>query len=148
MIKWSLGKYHELSGRYPAHAKIMRFLISGGSAAFTNLGLLYVFTDLCKIWYILSAVMAFIVAFIVSFSLQKLWVFGDRSTQDMHRQLVIYLIVALINLGLNTLFLYALVEYAHVHYLIAQVITSAALAFESFFAYKFLIFKKPPVQLS
>lgn len=122
------------------YARILKFLISGGSAAVVDLGLLYVFTDIFHIWYLLSAVLAFLAAFAVSFSLQKFWTFNDRSLDVIHKQLGMYLVLALFGLGVNTLAMYILVDHAGLHYLAAQILTSAFIAVGNFFAYKHFIF--------
>lgn len=142
MIDWTKDKYGELTGRYPIHAKIVRYLISGGTAAFTNITLLYLFTDIFGIWYIASAAMAFALAFIVSFTLQKFWTFQDISKDQIHRQATVYLTVALSNLLINTSLLYMQVEYLGIHYIVAQLIASVFIAIESFFVYQIFIFKK------
>lgn len=142
MIDWTKNKYNELNGKYPKHAKIGRYLISGGTAAFTNIVLLFLFTDIFGIWYIASAVLAFILAFIVSFTLQKFWTFQDGSKDQIHKQAVIYLTVAVVNLLVNTGLLYLQVEYLGVYYILAQLIASAVIAVESFFVYQIFIFKK------
>jgi putative flippase GtrA len=122
------------------YARTLRFLIAGGTAAATDLGLLYVMTDLFHIWYLLSAVLAFGIAFGVSFTLQKFWTFNDRSVDGIHAQLGMYLTIALIGLGLNTLSMFALVDHFGLHYIAAQIIASAFIAVGNFFAYKHLIF--------
>lgn len=53
--------------------KFFRYLISGGTAAAVYLALVYVLTDLAGVWYLASTTIGFVVAFLVSFSLQKLW---------------------------------------------------------------------------
>lgn len=123
------------------YGRILKFLISGGSAAVVDLGLLYVLTDTYHVWYLLSAVLAFLVAFGVSFSLQKFWTFDNHDLDIIHKQLMLYLVLALIGLGLNTLSVYGLVDHAGLHYLVAQIITSAFIAVMNFFVYKHLIFK-------
>ncbi|MFA6404787.1 MAG: GtrA family protein [Candidatus Paceibacterota bacterium] len=142
MIDWTKNKYGELSSRYPIHAKVVRYLISGGTAAFTNILLLYLFTEIFGIWYIASAAMAFSIAFIVSFTLQKFWTFQDVSKDQIHRQAMVYLTVALFNLFINTGLLYMQVEYLGIHYIVAQLIASVFIAVESFFIYQIFIFKK------
>lgn len=120
--------------------RVLRFLISGGSAAVTELTLLYVFTDVFGLWYEVSLLIAFIGAFCVSFTLQKLWTFEDTRTEGIHVQASSYLAVSLCNLGVNAVALYIFVQYAHLWYLFAQVIINACIAVSSFFIYKFFIF--------
>lgn len=126
------------------HARILKFLISGGSAAVVDLGTLYVLTDIFHLWYLLSAVLAFIAAFAISFSLQKFWTFDDPSTDVLHTQLALYLLLALVGLGVNTFCMYLLVDHAELHYIFAQILTSAFIAVGNFFAYKHIIFKPAP----
>ena len=123
------------------HKKVIKYLISGCSAAVVNLSVLYVLTEFGQIWYIASSGFAFVAAFAVSFTLQKFWTFGDASVHMIKKQLVMYLVAAVINLGVNTMLMYSFVEYLHLHYLIAQIITSGLLAIGSFFVYQHLIFK-------
>ena len=126
------------------YSKILKYLISGGSAAIINLGILFVLTNYFAVWYLASSGMAFICAFMVSFSLQKFWTFGDASLHLIKKQLVMYLGAAVLNLGLNTLLMYGLVEHLGLHYIFAQIITSGIIAIGSFFVYQYLIFKNAP----
>jgi dolichol-phosphate mannosyltransferase len=122
--------------------EVVKFIISGGSAAFTQLALLVFFTEAFHIWYEFSLVLAFCFAFIVSFSLQKFWTFQDKATNQVHTQAVTYFAVLLGNLALNAVLLYLFVEKLHVWYILAQIVIEALLAGLSFLIYKFLIFKK------
>jgi len=124
------------------HAMIVRYVISGGTAALVDLLLLYLATEVFGVWYLSSAVFAFTIAFIVSFLLQKFWAFRDKRTDGMHGQLLIYLCVLIFNMLINTSFIYFLVEHGNQHYLIAQIISGAIIALWSFFIYRFLIFRE------
>lgn len=131
---------HLIEGMISRYGKVVRFLISGGSAAAVNLSLLYVFVEILDIWYIAGSIIAFIVSFFVSFTLQKFWTFRDASTEVMHGQVAKYFFVALINLGVSTGTLYLLVEYVQLPVMLAQVITLGLIAIVSFFVYQRFIF--------
>lgn len=118
--------------------QVIRFLLSGGTAAFVHISLLFLFTEYGGLWYIYSSILAFILAFGVSFSLQKYWVFKSGEHTKIPKQLPLHLSTALINLGLNTLLLFALVEYFHIWYLAAQVMASAIIAIESFLVFRWI----------
>ena len=113
-----------------------------------NLVLLYIFTDIFKIWYLFSSILAFCVAFFVSFFLQKYWTFRDRDQEKIYRQMGLYLAVALTNLGLNTLLMYLSVDLFKIWYLLAQVFVTAVIAVESFLIYKFFIFNRQAKSVS
>lgn len=118
--------------------RVLRFVITGGSAAVVNLIALYFFTDWFGLWYLASEVFAFIIAFACSFVLQKYWVFQSREAHKIKHQLPLHFAVAGVNLFFNLVILYALVQYAHVWYLLAQVIANVLVAFVSFFAFRWI----------
>lgn len=130
MVIWT--KYHQ----------IMKYIISGGTAAVVTIGSIYIFTDIFHIWYLVSGVFAFIAGFIVSFILQKFWTFADHSTDNVHIQAGMYLLVALINLAWNTFLLWLFVDIFHFWYILGQIFAGAIVALSSFFIYKRFIFKK------
>ncbi len=130
---------------HPKLFRILRFLISGGLSAIVNLGSLYVFTEYVGFWYIVSACFAFLLSFGVSFTLQKFWTFRDRSVEGASRQAAMYLFVAIINFVLNISLLFFLVEFFHLHYLLAEMIVMVVIACVSFFVYRNLIFRKEQV---
>jgi putative flippase GtrA len=123
--------------------QIFKYIISGCTVAVVELILLYLFTQFFGIWYIYSAVLAFLFAFFISFSLQKFWTFRDKGITDVHKQASIYLFVSVANLCVNVVALYLLVQVVGLWYMFAQVLIQGAIAFSSFILYKFVIFKLP-----
>lgn len=128
--------------RWHISMQMLRYLISGGTVVLTELAALYVFTDLFRLWYEFSLVIAFVIALCVSFTLQKFWTFGDRETSDVHKQASSYVVVQLLNLAVNAAALYVLVQYFGMWYLLAQLLVSALIALWNFLIYKFIIFKR------
>ena len=145
MITKAKRLYVSLEERYPAHSKLGRYLISGGTAAAINVAVLFACVHWLHIWYITSSIVSFVISFIASFTFQKFWTFKDKATLGMHRQAVWYLCLALVNLGLNTLIVYFCVETAAMNYIVAQIVASALVACESFFISR-LIFKASSAQ--
>lgn len=107
-----------------------------------DLSLLYFFTDILGVWYLISTSLAFVAAFFVSFFLQKFWTFRDNGKERIYRQMGAYLAVASTNLCLNALLMFILVDGFKVWYMFAQFFASGLIACESYFVYKVLIFYK------
>ncbi len=128
--------------KYSALYKVFRYVVAGGTAAAVNIGYLYLFTDIFGIWYIISSVFAYIIAFLVSFTLQKYWTFRDYSTDRMAKQSITYFIVGFINLALNTLLIYLFTDIVGLYYIVSQIIAGVLIACISFFVYKNIIFSK------
>lgn len=119
---------------------LFKYAASGGSSACVNLGTLYLLTEYAHVHYLLSAVVSFIIAFFISFLLQKFWTFQDMRKEVVHWQMVLFLGLSLANLLVNTLLIYSLVEYMHLWYVAAAVVSGALLAVSNFFVYKHVIF--------
>jgi putative flippase GtrA len=100
------------------HAQFLRFLISGTTAFLVNIVTLYCFVDILHIWYLVASAYAFTITFVVSFALQKLWTFRDRDVSRIHAQVALSLIIACMNLAVNTLLMYLFVEFVHLHHLV------------------------------
>lgn len=124
------------------HRQIIKFLIAGGMGASVDLFVYFLLTYLVGLWYVASSAISFSVAFWVSFGLQKFWTFRDGDTQRMGKQTALYFFVAIINLGINTLLVYLLVDHAGAHKLLSKIVASAIVAVESFLVYRYVIFAK------
>ncbi len=118
----------------------IKYVISGGTAAGVDLLILYILTDIFNIWYLLSAGLAFIVAFFVSFYMQKFWTFRDNNRERIYQQMSLYLMVGFLNLGINTGGMYIFVDKIHMMYILAQIIMGGIIAISNFLIYKFVIF--------
>ncbi|OIP78808.1 MAG: hypothetical protein AUK20_03045 [Parcubacteria group bacterium CG2_30_45_37] len=124
------------------YKRIVKYLIAGSAGAFTNLVFLYIFTEFIGLWYLISTSLAFVIAFCVSFFLQKFWTFRDGNSEIIYKQMAAYFSVALANLGLNGLLMYFLVDGFGIWYMLAQLITSGSIAIESYWVYKKFIFNR------
>ncbi|KKW19347.1 MAG: Glycosyl transferase family 2 [Parcubacteria group bacterium GW2011_GWA2_51_10] len=119
-------------------SKIVRFVVSGGTAALVHFSLLYVLTEFFSVWYLASSGVAFVIAFIVSFWMQKYWTFRSMDASKINKQLPQHLSVAVFNLFLNLALVYAFVEFFGIWYMLAQVITTILIAIESYFAFRWI----------
>ena len=130
------------------YGRILRFIVSGGAGAVVNLTVLFVLVHYLGMYPVLASGGSFIAAFFVSFTLQKLWTYRNFDRENAGGQMIIYFVIQLINLGINTALMYFFVEFTTLHYLVAQIVTSGVIAVESFFLYKHMVFIKkeaPPL---
>jgi putative flippase GtrA len=122
--------------------RVLKYLISGSIATAVDLGLLYVLTDWLGVWYLASAVIAFLIAFVVSFTLQKFWTFDDDRTHVLVQQAGLYFAIVCGNLCINTVGMFLLVQKFHIWYLLSEVIMLGLIACMSFFLYQRFVFQK------
>jgi len=133
-----LPKIYDLCERYKSFIK---FFIAGCFAGGSDLVFLFIFHGLFHWGLVLSSSLAFILAFAVSFTLQKFWTFRDYSHNQVARQLSVYFINALVGLYLNGYFMHLLVNRFGVWYILSQIIVNLTLAVWNFIVYKFVVFK-------
>jgi len=137
--------WKHIPGVLPLFLKYKRFIkyvISGCTSASVDLIILFILTHFVGFHYLVSSIMAFSIAFFVSFALQKFWTFQDSSFDKIHHQLLFYLATGLGNLGLNTLLMYLFVDIFGFWYILAQIVAGLLIACGSFFIYRNFIFKK------
>jgi dolichol-phosphate mannosyltransferase len=114
-------------------SQVLRFLGAGAFGTLLYYIVLYGLTEFAGVWYITSAVVAALLNYSSNFVLQKVWTFENKNLEGIHKQVGKYIALATTLFILNTVFLYVLVEYAHLWYLAAQVIVTVILTIISFF---------------
>lgn len=134
-IDWGL----DLTTRYVG----LRYFISGGTAGVTDIALIYIFHEILDIYYLTSAVIAFVGAFFVSFMLHKYWTFKSHG-EETQRQIGMYLLASLFGLFLNTILMYLFVDYVHIGVIISQIIVGLSVACVSYFISSNFVFKYNP----
>ena len=123
---------------------VLAFLVAGGTALVADVGVLYLCKGILGMDIIPAVVIAFLFGFCASFTLQKFWAFEDMSVDRVHAQASLYFLVAALNLFLNIIFMYLLVEVIHLWYILAKALVAGSIACGSFFVYKHLIFFRKP----
>jgi len=120
---------------------IIKFVIAGVISGGIDLVALHIFHAWLRWGIVMSTSAAFVVAFMVSFTLQKFWTFRDSSQDRLAGQLILYLANGLIGLYLNGYLMHLTVNRLGIWYLLAQIIVNLVIAFQNFIVYR-LIFKK------
>lgn len=124
------------------HKTGVKYFFSGGSAALVNLSFLYIFTDIMGVWYVASAVMAFIISHVYGFFMQKFWTFRETGWGRIHKQTAIYVIMGTAEFIMTPILIYTFVEKFHIWYLLAATMVMGGLAIVNYSVNKFITFKK------
>lgn len=122
--------------------QFIKFCIVGSISAIINFGVLYSLTEWLHVWYIISAILGFILAVIFNFCLNKFWTFRNLDKKrGALNQLLKFLVVSLTGLVINTLIIYNLTEFIKFDYRLSWVFACAAVTFWNFCLNKFWTFK-------
>lgn len=101
--------------------QLFKFSIIGVLNTLINLAVLYILTEFFGIYYIISAIIAFLFAVTNSFLLNKTWTFNEKLIYKTKSKYVKFLSVTISALIVNLILLYVLVEYFNIYYMIAQI---------------------------
>jgi dolichol-phosphate mannosyltransferase len=104
--------------------RLIRFSIVGVIGAGINTGLLWLFTDLAGIYYLLSSAIAIEIAILIQFLLNDRWTFKEKKTKGV-KQFIVRILKSnlwrsgglVVNIGV----LYLLTEYAGIYYLTSNI---------------------------
>lgn len=122
--------------------RVLRYFICGITSASANIGFLYIFADIIGIWYLYSSILAFLLALIISFILQKFVVFKDVQTNKIHHQFSRFFIAAIFGVVTNTIIVFVCVDMFGIWYIFSQIIAGFFVMIQNFILYKFFIFNK------
>jgi len=100
--------------------QFIKFSIVGGVGTLINIAILYILTEFFNIYYLISAIFAFIVALTNNFILNKIWTFEEKLKEGALRKYIKFFTISVIALTVNLSFLYIFVEYFKIWYIFAQ----------------------------
>ncbi len=101
--------------------QVSKFVIVGGLGALLNISILFVLTEVFKVFYLISEIIAFIFSALQNYLLNKIWTFKEKLKNTIIQKWVKYFIISTISLLVNLSILYILVEFFDFWYLFAEI---------------------------
>lgn len=118
--------------------QILRFGVVGGLAFVIDYVVLYVLTDIFHIYYLISSCISFTVSVIFNYILSIKWVFDVNKKQDMH-EFIVFIILSVIGLIINSIIMYIMVDIISVHYMISKLLATLIVMVYNFITRKIFI---------
>ncbi len=106
-----------------------------------DFGLLYVFTDLFHLHYLLSTVLSFTISMFVNFIISVFWVFKTRADRPFWKEVTAFFIIGFIGLGLTALIVWFSTSILGIYYLASKLIAVCFVFFWSFSARRMMFAK-------
>lgn len=116
--------------------QIIRFLFVGGSAFVIDAGILFILTSLLGMHYLISGMISFTVSVIYNYILSVKWVFDASKQHKKEQELVVFIGLSIIGLGINQLFMWILVDCLSFYYMFSKVIATAIVMVYNFITRK------------
>lgn len=122
--------------------QLFRYTFVGGTAFLADFFTLYMLTEYAGVHYLVSAGIAFILGSIVNYLLSVIWVFNVRRFRSRTIEIIFFVSIGAIGLGLNELFIWFFTEIVMFFYLISKLISTAIVYFWNFFARKYFLYTR------
>ena len=123
--------------------QMLRFAAVGLSAFAVDY-VLFVILHAIGLPYLIANIVSYTISTIYNFILSMRFVFSGKSSQSRVQQFVIFLVLAAIGLVLNELYLFLLVQYAHILPAISKVIATFLVTIFNFITRKIFLEDRQP----
>lgn len=126
--------------------KLIRYLFTGGTTFIIDEGLLILLHGVGKVWLPLALFIAYSVAFIYNFSVNRWWAFSASENKTVRQHIVPYGALFLFNLAFAIIFVSIASHF--INYAVAKAISVIIQTSWTYLIYKNIIFAKVSVASS
>lgn len=119
-----------------------RFSVVGVVAFLIDYGLLFAFTDILHMHYLLSSMLSFSVATIFNYVYSTKYVFECREEQSKAGQFTVFLLLSACGLLLNSMLMKTLVESMELYYMFAKLFSAVIVSIWNFVSRKIFLEEK------
>ena len=120
--------------------QIIKFGIVGGLAFIIDYGIYTLLSQLLGIYYILASIISFSISVIFNYILSIKWVF-DVTKKQTTKDFIIFIVLSVIGLIINSIILYICVELFNIHDMIGKIIATIIVMVYNFITRKIFIEK-------
>ena len=119
--------------------QIIKFGFVGGSAFVIDAGLLFILTEFFGVHYLISGTVSFSVSVIYNYILSVNWVFNPNKKMKKTIEIVIFIGLSIIGLGINQIIMWIFVDLFHVYYMLSKVVATVVVMIYNFVTRKLFI---------
>lgn len=120
--------------------QFIKYACVGGAAYSIDFATLFFLTEFCRVHYLLSAAVGFLLGLLVNYSLSISWVFSKRSAKDKRTEFLVFAAIGLIGLGLNEFIIWFFTEGINLYYILSKLVATGIVFLWNFFARKKILF--------
>lgn len=121
--------------------QICKFGLVGVICFGIDYALMIVLTELFHIMYLVSAAISFVVSVAVNYILSMRYVFHGKEDKSRLQEMIIFVALSTLGLGLNQLTMWIAVEFFHVFYVLAKVAATILVMVYNFISRKLVLEK-------
>ena len=122
--------------------QFFRYVFVGGTAFIVDFFFLYFFSDICGIYYLISAVLSFIISVLVNYIMSTRWVFNQDNIGNKVLEFNLFILISTIGLVFTEILLYFFTDIVGLYYLVSKIIASIIVLFWNFLARRVMFYGK------
>lgn len=104
--------------------QFLRYIFVGGISAVINICTLYILKDIVNIYYLIANAIGFILGLITNYCLSKMLVFTKENMGNPMIEFIIYALIGLIGLGIDSLLMWILTSKLNIYYMISKIFST------------------------
>lgn len=124
------------------YIQFFRYIFVGGTAFVVDFGFLYFFSDICGIYYLISAILSFIISVLVNYIMSTKWVFNQDKIDNRVVEFNLFILISTIGLVFTEILLYFFTDIVGLYYLISKIISAIIVLFWNFIARRVMFYGK------
>ena len=122
--------------------QLFRYIFVGGTAFIVDFFFLYFFSDICGIYYLISAIFSFIISVLVNYIMSTKWVFNQDNIENKVLEFNLFILISTIGLVFTEILLYSFTDICGLYYLISKIISAIIVLFWNFLARRVMFYGK------
>jgi putative flippase GtrA len=124
------------------YLQFFRYIFVGGTAFVVDFFFLYFFSDICGIYYLISAILSFVISVIVNYLMSIKWVFNQDNIDNKIMEFNMFLLISTIGLIFTEILLYFFTDICGIYYLMSKIISAIIVLFWNFIARRVMLYDK------
>lgn len=120
----------------------IKYIFVGGLCTLLDFTLLFVGAELLGLNYLEVSVFSFLCGVVLNYILCTYWIFRVRVVNQIAVEFLLYVLISLVGLGINTFVIWAGTEYLGLYFMVSKLLSAAITYFWNFFARKFMLHYK------
>ncbi|WP_144743182.1 GtrA family protein [Enorma burkinafasonensis] len=120
--------------KYPGTQQFLKFAVVGIISFAVDWLLLVFLTDVCRVDYLVSTSISFLISVALNYALSVRYVFPHRDDMSRKREFTIFAILSAIGLGLTDVFMFVGVTMLNVAYQAMKVIATFCVTWYNYFS--------------
>jgi putative flippase GtrA len=117
----------------------VKYLVVGGTCTLLDFSILYILAEWMGMNYIIASVISFLCGVMLNYFACTYWIFHVRIIQKKRYEFLLYVLISLVGLLINTGTIWLLTTYASIYFMYSKLLSTIVTYFWNFLSRKYLL---------